>query len=171
MIWRDDDISAITKLEQFRFVHEIFKGFGLVHTIAVIAKDIEKNKELVDYINDHKKSIDVQLHCWEHYDHKELSEEKLREFFRKGIDSIHNSFGLTPKIFYPPWNSVSGLAIQVAESFNLQTRPQKCSLKNYIDNNGQVSFDVVNFHYWYEPEVNDLYKALKIHIESSPVNR
>lgn len=163
MIWRDDDISVTTKLEQFRFVHEIFKSFNAVHTIAVIAKDIEKNEELVEYINEHKKSIDIQLHCWEHYDHKELIEEKLTEFFKMGIGSIHNAFGVTPKIFYPPWNSVSDLAIRVAGSFGLTTNPGKCSLGYYIKHNGNISFDTVNFHYWYEPEVNDLYKALKIY--------
>jgi len=163
MIFRDDDISAITKLEQFRFVHEIFIFFGVTHTLAIIAKDIERNENLVRYINDHKKELDLQLHCYEHFDHSKSDSLMVTASLNFGRNKIEKVFGETPTIFFPPWNAVNPDLYISCKILGLECKPEKISLDQYIRKNGDVSEDVINFHYWHEPEVNDLYRALKIY--------
>lgn len=162
MIWRDDDPSVLTKIEQFAFCHEIFQKYKVIHTLALIMKDIEKNKDLVRYIKANQKEFDIQLHCWEHFDHdKNIEEAKFS--IGKGKAEIERIFGVTPTIFYPPWNSSNQELSDYCTSIGLTARPDKISISQYIRVKGAVKEDTCNFHYWYEPEVNDLHKALSIY--------
>ena len=66
MTWRDDDISAQTKVRELLLADDILQAAGLRHTVAVIAKDIEDHRELIDAIRERR--MDVQVHCWTHDD-------------------------------------------------------------------------------------------------------
>lgn len=162
-VMRDDDVGITTKLSKFQFVHEIFQKFKVKHTLALITKDIEKNEELVNYLNKYRDEFDLQLHCYEHFDYSELDEGELRLQFTEGLRKFIKLDFDTPTIWYPSWNRTSDLSNQIAAEFNLIPKPGKVSIDQYIRFNGDVKEDTVNFHYWYEPEVNDLYRALKIY--------
>lgn len=160
-IFRDDDISLITNINQFVFVHQIFQRFRVTHTIAVILKDIEKNVELMAYLLSHRDEIDIQLHCWEHVDYNRLISQA--DDLTKCVREFTATFGNPPATWYPPWNSCDFRTAEVAKGCGLIPRPDKISLDQYIRKKGAVKEDTINFHYWYEPEVNDLYKALEIY--------
>lgn len=159
MIFRDDDISVHTDLAVLKPVHDIFKKHLVMHTVAIIAKDIDMNTELIMYLK--RENFDVQLHCWEHYNMIECKDKLpvdllrcMNMFKRCGID--------IPKILYPPWNVADSTVIHHASYFNLEVSTKKCSLSQYVAANGNVDVDVVNFHYWDE-ECRDLDEALRIY--------
>lgn len=169
VVFRDDDIGFahtahkgeivmdydfITK--KFIDIDQLFIKYGVKHTIAVIAKDIDKATELVEYIKDHP-HIDVQLHCWTHDDFTELTQTEIFDQLKKGKQILKEAFGKDVKIFYPPYNKVNDLVVRTAETLGLKTSFLKMSLQNYL--NGYTN-DVINFHYWAD-ECKDLENALK----------
>jgi len=158
-VWRDDDISVHTDLAVLKPVHDIFKKHLIMHTVAVIAKDIDMNTELVMYLK--KENFDVQLHCWEHYNHVECKDKLpvdlqrcMNMFARCGFDK--------PTVLYPPWNIADSTVVHHAAAFGLTVSNKKCSLSQYVKANGNVDVDVVNFHYW-DKECEDLDEALTIY--------
>ena len=160
MIFRDDDIGAITDVRKFAYVHAIFHDYRVTHTIAVITKDIQKNERLVQYIKDYQSGISIQLHCEEHFPHTD--NQRSRDSILNGKKTIEDVFGISPVYWFPPWNkSTEGLA-EYCKEIGLIAKPIKISLDQYMRVEGAVKEDVINFHYWHEPEVNDLYRALEI---------
>lgn len=163
MIFRDDDIGFLTDVPEFKKVDAIFKKYGAKHTIAVIAKDIEKNTELCEYINANK-HIDVQLHCYEHIKLTENT-DLLKEHLQKGIKIIQNIFGKTPTILYPPWNETNGEVKTIAASVGLKISHYKISLTQYLRCKGMVKEDTINFHYWHDEDAMLIDPALRIYTE------
>lgn len=159
MIYRDDDISYKTSLGEFKLVHNLFIKYGVIHTIALITENIDKNPELVQYIKEN--DIDVQLHCFEHLD-STLNTSILKEQLQKGINIIEKQFGKRPTTFYPPWNKVNIEVIHIATELNLEVSFNKISLSQYIRKEGKVSESTINFHYWSKEDFDLLEKALII---------
>ncbi len=157
MIFRDDDISYKTNLDQFKQVNSLFKKYGVTHTIAVICKDIHKAPELINYINEN--NIDVQVHCFEHTDFTQLTETELKAQFKNSIAAIKKHFKKTPTVFYPPWNKSNETVKAVATEFGLTVSNNKISLIQYL--NGKRD-KVTNFHSWSD-ECIDLETVLKIY--------
>lgn len=164
MIFRDDDISCFTNMEDFKRVHELFNKYEVTHTIAVIAKDINDNQELVKYIFS-QPNIDVQLHCWDHIDLTKLEEKELFDTILKGASKLTATFGKTPTILFPPWNKHNDRMDKVADGIGLTVSSRKISLSQYIKFNGDVGENTINFHYWAPQEVMFLEQALSIYTQ------
>lgn len=162
-VWRNDDVSHKTEVGQFEEVHKLFKQYTVLHTIAVICKDIEKNPELIKYINEN--NIDVQVHCWEHKDFTELSDAEIKAQLKQCITAIKKHFKHTPDTFYPPWNKADERVAKIAKGLGLTVSNTKVSLSQYIRTDGDVEERVINFHSWSLPEIIDLEAALKIYTE------
>lgn len=163
MIFRDDDISYLTKLEDFKRVHSLFEKYNVMHTVAVIAKDLDKNPELVEYLKSNK-LIDVQLHCWEHYDMSITDKDTLYKDISEGIRTIIDILGVEITTLYPPWNKSSEILEDVAVGeLGLTVSNKKITLSAYIRCAGQVEEDVINFHYWADSECIFIEPALKIY--------
>lgn len=160
IIWRDDDISHLTKTDEFKQVHESFQKYGVTHTIALIVKDIQRNPELISFIKEN--DIDVQIHCWEHFDMTKTV-DILEEHLINCIGTIKSVFGITPTTVYPPWNSSNNEVEAIVTKLGLIVRPDKISLNQYIRAGGDVAEDVVNFHYWAYEEKMLIEPALRIY--------
>lgn len=160
MIFRDDDISYRTKLENFKKVHELFEQCNVVHTIALMAKDIEKAPDLIAFIN--SKNIDVQLHCWDHID-LTLNHDRVKEHLQQGIDCIKKQFNKTPTILYPPWNLTDSTVNSIAQELGLTVCADKISLNQYLRARGDVKEKVINFHSWDNGDYAMLQEALRIY--------
>lgn len=152
--WRDDDLNFETDIDKFKAVHELFKKYNVLHTVALICKDIQKEQALIKYINDNK--IDVQVHAWEHADFTQLTKDEMRVQFKKSIACIKKYFKKTPTVFYPPWNRSNAFVEEVATEFGLTVKDQKISLSQYLRG---TTGDVINFHSWSD-ECKDLEAAL-----------
>lgn len=157
-IFRDDDIGFHKgKLKRFKEVHSLFNKYGVNHTIAIVTKDIEKDKSLIKYIKS-QKNINVQLHCHEHIDYsKDL--QKLHENIPKAVEIATKLFS-KPTILYPPWNASSVGVERIAWRNGLRVSTNKISLSQYLKG---VKGDVVNFHYWSD-ECELLEEALKKYV-------
>lgn len=165
MIFRDDDIGYLTKIEDFRKVHEIFNEYGCVHTLAIITKDLWKHKELVKYITEQyeKGTVDCQVHCYTHDDFASLSELQVRYQLKESKKIIEELFGIKPTGFYPPFNSVNLKVIQIASEEGLTTSTKKVSCVYYIQHKGDVMDKVINFHYHDNNESILIEPCLKIY--------
>jgi peptidoglycan/xylan/chitin deacetylase (PgdA/CDA1 family) len=155
MIFRNDDVSHSTDLQQLKDVQALFDKYEVQHTIALICKDIQKSPELIKFINAH--NIDVQVHAWGHTDFTKLTGEEIRVQFKKSIACIKKHFKKTPTVFYPPWNRSNELVETVAAEFGLTVSDKKISLSQYLRG---ATRDVINFHSWSD-ECKDLEPALK----------
>lgn len=154
MIFRDDDISKDTDLKKFKAVHELFNKYGVLHTVALICKDIEQNKPLLKYLKS-QKNIDIQVHAWEHFNFQE-NLERLHTELPQAVEIITKHFK-KPTILYPPWNKSSIGVERIAWTNGLKVITNKISLSQYLRG---VKGDVINFHFWAD-EVKDLEAALK----------
>lgn len=164
MVFRDDDISYLTKLNEFRKVHEYFEHYKVTHTLAIITNNIEKNTELVDFINN-SNFIDIQVHCHDHLDFALLSEDQIKEQLIKSKQVLAEVFDAVPSIFYPPFNSVNEKVIKAAKECGLETSYDKTSALYYVRHNGDVIQKVLNFHYFDYVDSILVGAALKIYDE------
>lgn len=166
IIWRDDDIAFAHTYHQtqhldqeeifYRFceVDKLFKKHNVSHTIAVIAKDIDKAEILVEYIKANK-HIDVQLHCWEHLHyphHLDLFEEHLM----LGVEKLQKVFNKQITTFYPPYNDVVSKMINICKANKIELSYSKMDLQQYLKG---MDRNIINFHYWSD-ECKDLETAL-----------
>ena len=178
IIFRDDDINFLTDLDQFKRVDSLFKLYKVDHTIAVIAKDIDKNQDLVKYIKENP-HIKVQLHAWQHVDFTKMDESKLTEHFTMGINKLTEVFGIKPTTWYPPWNRTNSFVNSVAIKCNLIPSWKQTSLmyyvqrnsvvydiKNKVQNAHRLDFGVINFHYWADSDMMFLDPALENYANS-----
>jgi len=152
-IFRDDDCSHETNLQQFAQVHELFKKYNVLHTVALICKDIQLNPELIKYINEN--NIDVQVHCWEHVDFTTLDTFEIRQQLYRCCNAIQEYFNKMPTVFYPPWNKTNANVREACELFGLTVSKTKISLSQYL---AGKQGEVINFHSWSD-ECNDLEAA------------
>lgn len=165
IVWRNDDISQWTKLDEFRRVHEIFIKYNVVHTLAVICRDLEKHTELIKYLNS-QPLLDMQFHCLDHF-HYPHNKSIMDEQFSEGVKVFERVFNKKPTVWFPPFNDTDVHCADAAAKYGMKTSYQKVSLKYYIDNKGDVMFPVVNFHSWYEMEQMLLEPALKIYTDKN----
>lgn len=165
IIFRDDDISFATDMVKFIRVQDIFDKYGILHTIALVTKDIGKAPELIKFINTH--NIDVQIHCYEHIDYSlEINEWLIEPQLKESIEIVKRFFNKTPTVFYPPWNKSCKKLKEVCTDLGLIVSFEKISLPAYIRAGGGISQNVINFHYWAEQEVMHLEIALKMYSDS-----
>lgn len=168
IIWRDDDLGyAHTAhageiemdseriFNDFVKVDQLFIKYGVKHTVAVIAKDVEKSINLIEYVKAHK-HIDVQLHCWEHL-HYPQHMDVFSSHIEKGINKLTEVFGKRPTVFYPPYNDVCVEMRPICKQQGLELSYLKMDLIGYLKGR---KVPVINFHYWAD-ECKDLEEALK----------
>lgn len=168
-IFRDDDISHLTNLEEFKKVHEFFNEHNCIHTIALLTKDIQRNPELVKYINS-QNNIDVQVHSFEHIEFVFATDDEIRFQLNHSSTVIENLFGKKPTVLYPTFNSVDERVIRIAAECGLETSYKKISTLYYVRHNGVIVTDekelIVNFHYHDYTEAILIGVALKLYNEN-----
>ena len=159
-IFLDNDISATTDFASFKQVHTYFKEAIVMHTIAVICKDIENNIELVDYIK--KNNIDVQVQCWTPYD---LTADHIQANIDLNmcVNKIEDIFGERPTVLYPPENKTDHRLHEIAKALGLTISTESVSLDEYCKKNGEVEEEVISFCYSDEKDIMLLETALKIY--------
>lgn len=162
IVFRNDDLSRFTDLNQFRQVHELFIRYKTMHTVAVICRDLDQHTELIDYINNNRELIDIQFHCADHVDFT-LNIPILNEQFEYGKTMLKKVFGVMPTVYYPTWNKVNAHTMDIAQRHGLETSYLKVSMEYYLKHLGSVMYPVVNFHSWHEPERFLLEPCLKIY--------
>lgn len=169
MIWRDDDVGAAqtnragdvipgTKLSDLRRADDLFQRYGIPHTIAVMAKDLDSRPDLIELI--HERRMNVQMHCWTHDDL--TVDAKARNDLERARDMLADIFGRAPAVLYPPWNRSSGEVENRAAQLGMRVSYRKVSLSQFIRFDGEVGERTVNFHHWAEEDMSLLELALQV---------
>jgi peptidoglycan/xylan/chitin deacetylase (PgdA/CDA1 family) len=173
MIWRDDDIGAAqtnhagivipgTKLSELQAADDLFQRYGVPHTIAVIAKDLDTRPDLIDLIRE--RGMNVQLHCWTHDDL--TVDESARDDLERARDLVATLFGRAPAVLYPPWNRCNNHVMAAAARLGMRVSHRKVSLEQFIRFGGDVEERTVNFHHW-DVDGDMQLLELALHIEAA----
>lgn len=157
IIWRGDDVQQSSDLKLFKQAHELFIKYNVLHTVALICNEIEKNKPLVKYIKQQvkNKSMDVQVHCWNHFEFPK-DPVQVDKDLPKCIEVIKRLSGKMPDTLYLPWNKSDSVIDAIAWKHHLKSSYTKISLEQYLRG---VKGTVINWHFWAD-EVKDLEPAL-----------
>lgn len=165
MIYRDDDLPQGIDVNLLDSIHQEFIKRDKIHTIAVLASEIDLHQEFVRYINDHS-NFDIALHGWKHEHYPIFSEEELRDHLNKSMLAMDRSFGKKPTTWYLPWNgwikefgtSKVDWLRPIAKEFGLEINIECAHIGVVVDEG--VKSEVVYFHWWHKPDLDKLTKLL-----------
>jgi hypothetical protein len=101
--FRDDDIGFDTDYRIIKNIHEQFLDHHLMHTASFLCKDLEKNIDLINYINK-TKNWNFCVHGWTHKNYSLASKAEIEDEIDKCILKIDELFGKTPEVWYLPFN-------------------------------------------------------------------
>lgn len=163
MIWRDDDIGAETVLDDLLAVDDVFQVAPFArHTLAVVAAGVDRRPDLVDAIR--ARGMVPQLHAWTHEDL--TASRQAREDLPRAVALLEDCFGARPTVLYPPWNRTDAAVEAAAAAIGLEVSTRKTSLSHFLRAQGDVRYDVVNFHYWHPEDASAVAPALQVHARS-----
>ena len=161
-IFRDDDIY-LTKSERsgqiydfkaFKVVHEMLAEAGKIHTLAIIASEIDTYPELTKYILERKKEFAFGVHGWEHSDYLRWNMEIVKKDLQKAKDKIEETFDTECFWFFAPWNRFNNDLILTAREVGLNLNT------NYLLPDQPIQKGVLCFHYWIPEQREQLKKWL-----------
>jgi peptidoglycan/xylan/chitin deacetylase (PgdA/CDA1 family) len=152
MIWRDDDVlMSPHTIGQLLRVDDMLQAAGKRHTVAIIAETL--TPELGAIIRE--RDMDAQLHCWTH-DDLSVDQGAVAQL-PMAIAKIEDLVGTRPTVLYPPWNRTSSMLDAAAAKLGLEVSTEKLSLGQYLRGARGLP---INFHFWHEPDVELLKRAL-----------
>ena len=132
---------------------DILQRYGQKHTVAIIASTL--TDKVAAAIRD--RGMVAQLHCWDH-DDLSIDADAVAEL-PMAVARIEDMTDQRPTVLYPPWNRTSPMLEDAAAELGMTVSAKKISLTQYIKG---VRGLPVNFHFWHEPDVNLLPKALAL---------
>jgi hypothetical protein len=133
VVFRNDDISALSDVDHEREVATIFERYGIPQTLGVIplyttasehdAKNnslisLGENRPIVNFIKKYaeRSGSEIALHGYRHqtnrfsrpwrreyFEFKLLNLEEQEERIRKGTEIIFQTLNVLPRTFIPPW--------------------------------------------------------------------
>ena len=134
VVFRNDDISALSDVDHERQVAAIFEQYGIPQTLGVIplrAADsshnpkgkrlapLVTNQGIVSFLQDYvgRSGSEIALHGYTHrtnrlsrpskreyFEFKQIPLSEQKELIRKGTEIIEDVLKRRPEIFIPPWN-------------------------------------------------------------------
>ena len=129
---------------------------GIKHYLGIIVSEIDGHPELTRYLKQYKREFEFCIHGWEHDDYSEWDEKRIYEDLLKAKTKINTTFGIYPKIFFPPYNKTSLAVFNACERVGLECKHEWMPPEGWLGRNQGV----ICFHYWCQPEVNALKKIL-----------
>lgn len=166
MIICDDDpfltespngLGVYYNFEQFKKVHEMIADAGQIHTLAIIAGEIENHPELKEYILNKKEEFNLQLHGFLHERYSEWSKEAIKISLQRAKDKIENVFDVKVNWFFPPWNKRSPAMYEACKELGLKLDENWMNLTEALD---RQNAETIRFHSWNLLEVEQLAKYL-----------
>ena len=170
LIWRDDDIYMTKSLiedihfynlKQFKKIHKLLTKRRFIHTLAIIASEIDKYPKLTKYLLKHKNECSFQSHGWEHLDYSEMSENDIYYYLDKANKKIEKTFCTKVTTFYAPYNKFSQKLRNVCNTLRLELNDDFVLPVQWLK--GKRS-KTVNFHYWAvnEKQMDDFMEMIKL---------
>lgn len=134
VVFRNDDVSALSDLEHEREIFEIFERFGVPQTMGVIpcisasdfhskeigpVRPLSDNLAVCDFLRRHvaRTNSEIALHGYTHrtnrhsmprrreyFEFKQLPLVEQENMLRQGLAILEQALDVRPKTFIPPWN-------------------------------------------------------------------
>ncbi len=163
IIYRDDDIyltsskrsGQIYDFEAFKVVHEMLSKNGKIHTLAIIASEIDNHPELTEYILERKNEFEFGVHGWEHSDYSTWKMEDVERDLQMAKEKIEKTFDTKCVWFFAPWNRWNEELILMAKEVGLTLNTE------YLTPDQDPRSGVLCFHYWIPEQREQLKKWLK----------
>lgn len=146
VIFRNDDVSALSDLSHERRVADIFKRFNAPQTIGVVPfctlndthhtlgkgfKALEENPSIVDFLKEirSRDGTEIALHGYTHqtsrlsnpgkreyFEFREISLEEQTDLLAKGVEKLQQALGFRPVTFIPPWNRLDESTVRACRA-------------------------------------------------------
>lgn len=166
MIYRDDDLPQGISMETLNEIHQLFIRSGKIHTMSILASELEKSPGFVQYVNSHK-NIDLVLHGWTHTNYSLEKDDVIREDLRNSLLAFDKYFSKYPTVWYLPWNGwVKGEGFthvprvkEIAVEFGLEVITDCTDIGRFLKGEKK---EVIYFHHWNQKEVSALPQLLEI---------
>lgn len=163
LVIRDDDISKLTDVSVLKHTHEQFLNAHLTHTVAFICDGLEKNRELINYIN-HTHNWELAIHGWNHHNYCLMTKQQIEDELDKCILKITNLFGVEPEKWYLPfngWTKDKGFDLipyvaDIAFYHGIDVDTDCCHISEALDkleSGKKITTNTVYFHSW---DIEDL---------------
>jgi len=160
-IARDDDVfltesptygTPIHNFDTFRSTHTLLCNHDVVHRIAIIASEIPHHPATADFIKANVQHFDFAVHGWTHAEYQKWRRPAwVQNSLSRAVAAIEDTFGVSPKVFVPPWNKLSPIVRQVCANLGLAIDESP-----FIGDIGNQRVDHVHFHSWNKKQVGML---------------
>lgn len=145
--------------EQFKKVHQLIAGAGEIHTIAIIAGEIENHPEMKEYILERKAEFGFGLHGWLHERYSEWQTSAIVVSLGRARRKIFETFGEWCTEYYPTWNKRSPALYEACKSLDLLLNDDWMTLTEALTGEQKKA---IRFHSWNQAEVDQLKKYLNV---------
>lgn len=147
-------------LEKFKKCHEMIVAAGELHTIAIIAGEIENHPKMKEYILERKNEFRLAVHGWLHeryweWPYPDVVAESLERAMGKIITTF--GFGSLTKEYYPTWNKRSDAMYAACKAIGLELNDDWMTIGEALSG---VNKKAIRFHSWNDNEVEQLRKYL-----------
>ena len=142
--YRDDDINYLTCSDELKRIHEPFRKYNKIHTVACEMYQLWENKSLFYFLVSDP-LINVELHGWRHEPYYNWTIENIYEDFKRSIEywDSHTKRLLGIKELTPLKTISTWMATWNRSSDNCKTACDKLGLKVNTGENCTWQF-----HYW-----------------------
>lgn len=161
MIFRDDDLPQGIIVEVLDNIHQEFLKRNKIHTITILASEIDNQQNFVKYVNE-TPNFDIALHGWIHDHYPIFTEEMVRTDLDKSMSAMERNFGKKPTKWYLPWNgwindfgtSKVDWLRPIAKEYGLEIDIECNHIGTTLRDN--LHPKVVYFHWWHKEDIANL---------------
>lgn len=166
MIYRSDDLPQGISIDELVYIQNMFEKKELVHTMSILASQLEKRQDFIHYVRDHEEYIDLAFHGWTHDNYSLLDNDTIKDHIEMSLDAFDEYFNKRPKVWYLPWNGwVKGQGTKnvprirkIAKKYGINVDIDCVYIGNYLK--GDKSSNTVYFHYWDKKDIKFLEELL-----------
>jgi len=163
IVYRDDDIyltssersGQIYNFEMFKQAHELLSANNKIHTLAIIASEIDNYPEMTEYILSRKDEFDFGVHGWGHSDYSKWDIKDFKQDLIKARNKIEKTFGIKCHWFFAPWNRFTDEMVEATKEIDLET-----NIHYSLPEHPRQEDAVLCFHYWIPEQLEQLKKWL-----------
>lgn len=105
--FRLDDIQDYYDREGQMAVIELFHDENEALTIGVIGNALGQDRELVNFLAQHRAGVEFANHGWRHEDFSVLSADDQAKLMNQTDSKVMDMFGVKPVTFIPPFNRLN----------------------------------------------------------------
>jgi len=140
-------------IEKFKNAHEIIINSGNLHTIAVVAGEIENHPEMKEYITSRNREFRIAIHGWMHERYWEWPKQAIIDSLDRAMRKVGKTLGMYYLEYYPTWNKRSPALYEACKELGLKLNDDWMTLGEALAGKEKKA---IRFHSWNDEEVKQL---------------